>query len=279
MSFIKVNGVNLYYEISASQKASSDAGYLIILHGGPGVSDHNLYFDFWSQFSDKIQVVFFDMRGHGQSERGDDKDWNLTQWGSDVCGLCKALNITKPIVSGVSFGGWVALSYALQYPQHYSKLILCNTEACIDNAAQIEAYTRKGGHVAGEVIQKIYETPDPSLWGDYIKYCAPYMSKNPYTEKEVKKINPNMQLYNHFYKTGQHRFNYLPRLSELDSAVLILGGTDDPEHPLQSTISMKNALTDAKVRLEIIDGAGDPVYRDFPEKTRDIIYEFLYQQR
>jgi pimeloyl-ACP methyl ester carboxylesterase len=275
MSFIKVNGVNLFYEIFAKQELPSDAGYLIILHGGPGVSDHSLYFDFWSQFSDKVHVVFFDMRGHGQSDKGDAKDWNLEQWGKDVFELCQALNIKNPIVAGVSFGGWIALSYALQYPQHPSKLILCNTEACIDNQAQIEIYSKKGGVSAGEVIRKIYESADPELWGEYIKYCAPHMSKNPYTENEIKKIKPNMRLYHNFYQTEQHRFNYLPQLSKLKLDTLILGGTDDPEHPLQSTLAMKDALVHAKIQLEVMDGAGDPVYRDFPNECKRIIDNFV----
>ena len=38
--------------------------------------------------------------------------WNLAQWGDDVRGVCDALGIAKPIVYGVSSGGFVAQSYA-----------------------------------------------------------------------------------------------------------------------------------------------------------------------
>jgi pimeloyl-ACP methyl ester carboxylesterase len=275
MAFLKVNEVNLYYKISAKPDLPPDAGYLIILHGGPGVSDHSLYFDFWSKFSDSLHVVFFDMRGHGQSDMGNPESWNLEQWGKDVFEFCQVLKIEKPIVAGVSFGGWVVLSYALQYPEHASKLILCNTEACIDNEAQVEIYTKKGGYPAGEVIRKIYESSDPALWNEYIKYCAPHMSKNPYTIDEIKNIKPNMVLYHNFYETGQHRFNYLPRLSMLKSTILILGGTDDPEHPLQSTLKMSEAFVKANVQLEVMEGAGDPVYRDFPGEVEQIISDFI----
>lgn len=275
MSFVKVNDVNLYYRIEGHSDLTEDARYLLVLHGGPGVSDHSLYYDFWVQFSDLVYVVFFDMRGHGQSEKGDLSKWNLEQWGQDVNDFCDALRIKNPIIAGVSFGGWVALSYALQYPESTSKLILCNTEACIDNAAQIEVYTQKGGTEAGEVIRKIYEEPSAGLWGEYIKYCAEHMSKNPYKEVEIKRVRPNMDLYHNFYKTQQHLFDYLPKLPALVCSILILGGTDDPEHPLRSTLTMSNALINAKVQLEVMDGAGDPVYRDFPELTKNIVAEFI----
>jgi pimeloyl-ACP methyl ester carboxylesterase len=275
MPSINVNNVNLYYKITSSPNLPSDAGYMLILHGGPGVSDHSLYYDFWSQFSDLVHVVFFDMRGHGYSDMGKKNDWNLEQWGKDVFDFCNALNINNPIVSGVSYGGWVALSYALQYPNHPSKLILCNTEAAIDNDAQIEVYTRKGGTAAGNVIRKIYESSNPELWGEYIKYCAQHMSNNPYTESEIKRIRPNMQLYHYFYQTNQHRFNYLSRLSSLKCDTLILGGTEDPEHPLKSTLKMGEYLVNANVQVEVIEGAGDPVYRDALDQSVKIISNFI----
>lgn len=275
MPFAKVNGVNLHYEICSQKELSPNAGYLIILHGGPGVSDYNLYFDFWSQFSDQINVVFFDMRGHGLSEHGDSKDWTLLQWGKDVSMLCEVLNIKNPTIAGISFGGWVAISYALQQINQPTKLILCNTEACIDNNAQIEIYTKKGGEKAGETIRNIYVSPNKQHWVSYVKYCAPHMSKNPYQPHELARVKPNMELYQYFYQTGQHKFNYLPRLGELSNDVLILGGSDDPEHPLASTLAMSNALKNAKVQLEILKNAGDPVYRDFPGEVVKIIRSFI----
>jgi len=53
--------------------------------------------------------------GNGRSEGNDSSTWNLAQWGDDVKGLCDALGVVKPIVCGLSFGGFVAQSYATRY--------------------------------------------------------------------------------------------------------------------------------------------------------------------
>ena len=55
--------------------------------------------------------------------------WNLAQWAADVRAFCDALEIEKPIVLGVSFGGMVAMKYAASYPDHPSRLILVSTVA------------------------------------------------------------------------------------------------------------------------------------------------------
>ena len=53
------------------------------------------------------------------------------------------MGIDSPIVAGVSFGGWVALEYALQFPEHAKGIMLCNSEAKIDKEVRKMAYGRK----------------------------------------------------------------------------------------------------------------------------------------
>jgi len=57
-----------------------------------------------------------DHRGNGRSSHDDPPTWSLAQWGDDVRGMCDALGIVKPIVYSVSFGGFVAQSYATRHP-------------------------------------------------------------------------------------------------------------------------------------------------------------------
>src|SRR3989442_11466581 len=100
-------------------------------HGGPGI-DHSRYRDFFSGFADVAQVVYLDHRGNGRSDAGPRERWRLEQWGDDVAAFCEALEIQKPIVMGESFGGMVALAYAVRHPEGPGKLVLCSTAARID---------------------------------------------------------------------------------------------------------------------------------------------------
>lgn len=87
-------------------------------------------------------ICFIDQRGCGKSEKGDPNKWNLTQHGKDVFSFCEALDIQQPIVAGVSWGGYVAISYAIQYPDHPQVLILCNTEAKVSPEERHKAFLR-----------------------------------------------------------------------------------------------------------------------------------------
>jgi len=78
---------------------------LSLLHGGPGF-DHASFKPDFSHVAEIAQVVYLDHRGNGRSDRGDPAKWKLAQWGDDVRAFCEALEIERPIVLGVSFGGW-----------------------------------------------------------------------------------------------------------------------------------------------------------------------------
>jgi pimeloyl-ACP methyl ester carboxylesterase len=159
------DGTNIYYNIAGKEEAMDPtAPTLIILHGGPGISDHTLYQPFWSKLQAIIQVVLIDMRGHGRSDGYDNPEkWTLKQWGKDVYDFCGQAQLEKPIIAGVSFGGWVVLSYATLYPNHPKALILCHTEAAVDIDVRKSAYMSKAvmfgnnPEEIGTIVQRIYD--------------------------------------------------------------------------------------------------------------------------
>src|SRR5437660_1348200 len=77
---------------------------LVMLHGGPGY-DHSVLRPAFSALNDVAQVVYYDHRCHGRSDRCDFADCNLATWADDLVRLCGVLGIVKPIVFGQSFGG------------------------------------------------------------------------------------------------------------------------------------------------------------------------------
>jgi pimeloyl-ACP methyl ester carboxylesterase len=125
---VLVNGVRLFFDVEGAKLvpdgfAMRERPTLLLLHGGPGF-DHSSFKPAYSALADIAQVIYLDHRGNGRSETGPQEDWTLAQWGDDVRAFRDALDIRHPIVLGVSFGGFVALSYAIRHPSHPAKLIL-----------------------------------------------------------------------------------------------------------------------------------------------------------
>ena len=101
---------------------------LLLLHGGPGF-DHSSFKPLMSALTDVAQIVYLDHRSQGRSDRVAPDRWRLANWADDVRDFCEALEITRPVVMGHSFGGFVAMAYATRHPFHPGKLILSSTAA------------------------------------------------------------------------------------------------------------------------------------------------------
>jgi pimeloyl-ACP methyl ester carboxylesterase len=110
--YAKVNGAELYYDT----RGQGDA--LLLLHAG--IADSRMWDDQFQVFAQRYRVIRYDLRGFGQS---------LMPSGAyahhdDAAGLLDHLNVDKADVLGVSFGGSVALDFALAYPERVKALVL-----------------------------------------------------------------------------------------------------------------------------------------------------------
>ena len=145
---------------------------VVLLHGGPGF-DHSTFKPDFSRLSEIAQVVYYDHRGNGRSDRGDKAQWNLPQWGDDVRAFCEALGIDQPIVIGLSFGGMVAMSYATRHPDHPAKLVLTSTAARMRQDRSLEMFERLGGAETREAARRFFENPAPETMPDYVEKMLP----------------------------------------------------------------------------------------------------------
>src|SRR4051794_39163779 len=157
---VKVNGSNLYVDVEGAGLVADgpemrERPTVVLLHGGPGF-DHSLFKPAYGQLADVAQVVYYDHRGNGRSDRGDPNDWNLDVWADDVRGLCDALGIERPVVLGWSFGGLVAQRYADRYPEHPAKLILQSTFARWDRDRVVDGFRSRGGDEAAMAAKAFF---------------------------------------------------------------------------------------------------------------------------
>ena len=272
MPYTTIDDIKLYYHTIGA--IDNDNPTLIFLHGGAGMADHTIYIPFWSQLSAHVNVVFVDQRGCGKSEKGDSIKWNLTQHGKDVYLFCESLGIKKPIVTGVSWGGYVALSYAIQFPKHPLALVLCNTEAKVSPSARYDAFLRVANADAANAVKNFDENWNPSTNAEYFKRCLPFYAKKAYTPGELGGCIQNSELWEKYMKTEHGTFDFTPELHTITCPVLHLAGENDPVHPMSCAVETAKRIGD-NCQLSIIKNTGDPVYRDKPTETLLIITSFF----
>ena len=95
------------------------------MHGGPGADLYTMMS--FKPCADQFTLVFYDHRCNGRSEGAEVSTMTMENLTADADALRQALGFEKWAVLGHSFGGYVALEYALRYPQSLSHLLLVDT--------------------------------------------------------------------------------------------------------------------------------------------------------
>jgi len=75
--------------------------------------------------ADELRVVVFDARGCGRSQGK--PPFSHAQWAADVDGLREWIGADQVIVAGGSYGGFIAMEYAIAYPERTRAMILRDT--------------------------------------------------------------------------------------------------------------------------------------------------------
>lgn len=115
--FITVEGIRLHYVSEGAGQA------VVLLHGNPGFLQ-----DYSAVLSDLVsrnfRAVAFDRPGHGLSKRPTHQEATPDVQARLLHQALIKLGVSKPILVGHSWGGTLVLSYALQYPDEVSGIVL-----------------------------------------------------------------------------------------------------------------------------------------------------------
>lgn len=277
---ITVNGTRLFVDIEGAGLVPDGPRLrqrptLVLLHGGPGY-DHSLFKPAFSQLADVAQIVYVDQRGQGRSERSDAGLWNLAQWGDDVRGLCDALGIERPIVYGVSFGGFVAQSYATRHPDHPGKLVLCSTAAHMDWPQVFDAFARIGGPEAAALARQRWLSPSAESRRAYRERCAPLYQVRPDAEPwATQRALLHDELNQHFAAGEFQRMDFRPLLGRVRCPTLVMAGERDPITPLGFAQTLAAALPPQHSRLLRFADSGHGIVNDQPHEHFSALRAFI----
>src|SRR5262245_5907741 len=102
---------------------------VLLLHGGPGATDE-LYecFDAWFPRAG-IEYYYYDQLGSLRSDQPDHPDlWDLERFVDEVEQVRQALGLDRSnfVLLGQSWGGILAIEYALHYQEHLKGLVISN---------------------------------------------------------------------------------------------------------------------------------------------------------
>lgn len=176
---------------------------VLLLHGGPGFS-HDYLDNFRDFLPDAgIGFYFYDQLGCGNSDRpNDDSLWTIARYTSEVEAVRKGLGLDKMILYGHSWGGMLAIEYALKYPQNLERLVISNMTASIPSFGEYLSVLRNQLSPADQATLAKYEKlkayDDPAYQAVMNKVYAQHIIRLKQWPPPVQRAfeNANMRIYN-----------------------------------------------------------------------------------
>ncbi len=121
--FVEVPGGRVWYQIAGAGQTGTP---ILCLHGGPGMP-HD-YLEGLSDLAHGRPVIFYDQLGCGRSDRPAELSlWTVERFVEELATVCQALGLERPHLFGNSWGGWLALQYALDRRPELASLILSSS--------------------------------------------------------------------------------------------------------------------------------------------------------
>lgn len=273
---IPIRDTSLYVDVTGD-------GYpLLLMHGGPG-TDHWTLLPF-RQLADRFSLIFYDHRCNGRSQGSPVSSMTFENLTADADALRRRLGYERWAVLGHSFGGHVALEYALRHPGSLSHLVLVDTGAD----------SRWSQHKASEVIASRGYSPEKvelvRRWfnGEFpprqmalilMRIGSAYYSRpslSLVTRELIRgewrsKMRPEALIF-----AGRHLlkgWTVMDRLGEITAPTLIMAGRDDfifpPEHQRELATAIPHA------RLQLIERAGHNPHAEQPAEVMRAIRDFI----
>ncbi len=263
-----------------------DSVPILLLHGGPG-STHN-YFEVLDPLAKQRPVISYDQLGCGNSYVENHPElWTLSTWMEELDNVIKSLHLTRFHLLGQSWGGMLALAYALQQPQGLQSLILSSTLSSSQLWGREQHRMLK--YMTKEEQDAITKAEETGNWQDemaqkaiarYMKlHCADIRDNDPECLRRKKRSGTESYMTawgpNELTPQGTLKnFDVTDKLCEIKVPCLIISGTDDLCTPLIAK-TMYDHLPYA--RWELFANARHMVFAEYTEKYLQLLADWCQE--
>ncbi len=102
---------------------------LVMVHGFGADKDHWTFYAPW--LTKDYRLIAPDLPGFGENDRDGELPFDVTSQAARLKGFLDALGIDRPHLGGNSMGGWIALRFAIDYPDRLRTLTLMNNAGIV----------------------------------------------------------------------------------------------------------------------------------------------------
>lgn len=284
--YAHINGTKIFYDVDG-QSVEIDGDQLkekpvvFVIHGGPG-GCHITFKPYLDELTKTAQLVYIDQRGCGFSEKDQPENYTLTQNVEDVEALRQHLGLNKIWILGHSYGGIVAMSYAVKYEDHLAGLILAATAPSYNFLEKAKKHVEDVGTqeqiaMADRLWDGKFETIEELQ--EYDRIMAPLYSKvvatldTHATPPKRPTIKRNVEAINKGFGDFLRTYDVRNELKDLNVPTLILAGYHDWITSRSESEEMNVLIPNSE--LHILTNSSHNLFSDENMLSNQLMKDFL----
>jgi len=259
-------------------------GYpLIVLHGGPGL-DHRVWGDYLDPLLNSFRLILVDQRAQGRSDDCPPETWTLEQMAKDVMLLADAMQLGRYAVLGHSYGAFVALQNAVDFPGKAAQTIVSSGLPSArylahvqDNLANFEP-----AHLREQVTQSWAREAHVQTQEEFEALMhdqMPFHFADPLDPRLVEFERRTVggigatTLLRHFATQDYGGIEVEDRLGVITQRVLVLAGRGDRTCVVEGAAAMAAGVPNAQ--FTIFEHSGHMTYVEENERYLQVVRDFL----
>ena len=216
MPFADLPNARIHYALSGNENSPT-----LILSNSLGTN-----FSMWdaqlAAFEKQFRVLRYDKRGHGESSVPP-SPYSVSELTGDILALADFLHIDRFCFCGLSIGGMIGMTLALQSPERLHKLVICSTAAKIGTR---ESWNTRIETVRTQGMKEIARTT-PQRW-----FTPGFIAKSPDVVAAIMRVIESMNPEGYIGGCCAVRdFDAQTRASQIRVPTLVISATHDPAAP------------------------------------------------
>jgi proline iminopeptidase len=206
----------------------------VVLHGGPG-AHHDYLLPGFDALATRRELIYYDQRGGGRSPVPRDVPVGWREQVEDLEALRELWQLEQLTIAGYSWGGLLALLYAVEYPERVTRLALISPAPAWRAAREDFERRFSERNLAPELQRQRAELresglreSDPATYAQRLfeLSVAPYFH-NPERARELTPFRVTGRTQQEVW-TSLGEYDLRPPIGRLQIPALVLHGESDP---------------------------------------------------
>lgn len=245
----------------AGEADRGDGTLMVLMHGT--LMDHRMFEPQYEGLSDSMRVLAYDLRARTEAGRA---PYDLYDLADDCRDRLDRLGVERAVVGGMSMGAFVALRFALAYPERTAGLVLIGCQATALSAVDREAWSRHYASRRGEPVGEEFARGEVD-----VNFGAPSLSAQPdlRTTWLARFAAADGEAMHFEAESWVGMDDITERLADIPVPCAVIHGVEDAAVPLAEAELMAERLP--RGTLTALTATGHAANLESPDQTNEAI--------